>query len=55
MFMVSDRDFNNYELNIIKKDASRMNVVDHGDLSVLRRDAQILAEHISVPVWEATL
>ena len=49
------RGFRSYELNIVKKDATRINVVDHGDLSVLRRDAQILAVHISVPVWDATL
>ena len=26
-------DFNSYELNIVKKDSTRINVVDHGDLS----------------------
>ena len=44
--------FKSYELNIIKKDASRINVMDHGGLQVLRSDAKLLAEILNVPVWD---
>ena len=43
-----------YELNIIKKDASRLNVVDYGNLSAIRKDAQTLANALSVPLWDAS-
>lgn len=42
-----------YELNLVLKDASRVNVVDHGKLGRLRRDADEVAGFLGVPVWDA--
>ncbi len=41
-----------YELNIVKRDGSRLNVVDHGCLKAVRDDAKQLAEFLRVPLWE---
>jgi len=41
-----------YELNLVLDDASRVNVVDHGDLKALREDAQVLGQSLEVPVWD---
>ena len=44
-----------FELNLILKDASRINVVDHGKIQRLRRDADEVAAFLGgVPVWDAT-
>jgi hypothetical protein len=43
-----------YEINLILKDASRINVVDHGKLSRIREDAQTLSQFLGIPVWDAT-
>jgi len=42
-----------YELNLVTKNAGRINVVDHGSLSKLRQDAEQLAQFLNVPVWDA--
>ena len=42
-----------YELNLICSDGSRINIVDHGALRKLREDAALLAEYLSIPVWDA--
>ena len=42
-----------YELNLICSDSSRINIVDHGALRKLREDAALLAEYLSIPVWDA--
>lgn len=47
--------FHSYELNLVLSDATRVNVVDHGNLSSLRQDARDVAEFLNVPVWDATL
>ena len=52
---IDSPNFKSYEINILKKDASRVNVVDHGGLQTLRSDTKILAEVLGVPVWDATL
>ena len=41
-----------YELNLVMKDSSRVNVVDHGKLKQLREDATVLAEFLEVPIWD---
>ena len=41
-----------YELNLILKDSSRINVIDHGNLKVLREDANTLADFLGVPIWD---
>lgn len=42
-----------FELNIVRKDGTRMNVVDHGNLDKLRGDARELAAFLNVPIWDA--
>ena len=41
-----------YELNLILKDSSRINVIDHGNLKTLREDANTLADFLGVPIWD---
>jgi len=43
-----------YELNLVLDDASRINVVDHGNLERLRGDARSLAQFLDIPLWDAT-
>lgn len=44
-----------YELNLVLKDGNRINVVDHGNRKRLAEDAQVLADFLGVPVWDATI
>ena len=46
--------FYSYENNVVLKYASRINIIDHGNLKHIREDAQALATFIGVPVWDAT-
>jgi hypothetical protein len=41
-----------YELNLILKDGTRRNVVDHGSLQAIREDAAMLADFMGVPLWD---
>lgn len=43
-----------YELNLVLRDGTRINVVDHGNGNVLRQDAQQLASFLGKPLWDAT-
>jgi hypothetical protein len=43
-----------YELNLILKDRSRINIVDHGDLNDIRESAQKLADRLHIEVWDGT-
>lgn len=45
--------YHSYELNLVLKDAGRVNVVDHGNLERLRTDAAQLSAFLGVPVWDA--
>lgn len=45
--------YSSYELNMILKDGTRRNVVDHGDGVRLRQDAEELARRLSVPLYTA--
>ncbi len=48
---------NNYfshEVNLVLRDGTRVNVLDHGDLKHIRKDAQKIANLIGVPVWDAS-
>lgn len=49
-----NKSYVSYELNLVMKDASRMNVVDHGDPIRICDDAKKLSEFLGVPVWDAT-
>ena len=42
-----------YELNLVLKNGSRMNVIDHGNPAKLREDAQTLSVFLGKPVWDA--
>ena len=42
-----------YELNLVCTNGERINIVDHGALHAIREDASILADYLSVPVWDA--
>lgn len=43
-----------YELNLVLKDGVRLNVVDHGDLTRIRGDAQRISMLIGCKLWDAT-
>jgi len=43
-----------YELNLVRKDGRRLNVVDHGSLEVIRTDAAAAADFLQVPLWDAS-
>jgi hypothetical protein len=42
-----------YELNIVRKDGTRVNVVDHGSKTKLKQDAQSLSMFLNRPLWDA--
>ncbi|MDX1642367.1 MAG: hypothetical protein R3220_11755, partial [Balneolaceae bacterium] len=42
-----------FELNLVLENSKRVNVVDHGTLSRIRKDAVKLGEFLDVPVWDA--
>ena len=42
-----------YELNLVSRDGSRLNVTDHGSLRLIREDAGELARYLNRPVWDA--
>jgi len=44
--------FYSYELNLVLKDGTRVNVVDHGDAARLRRDGSTIARFLGVPLWD---
>jgi hypothetical protein len=41
-----------YEINLVLEDASRINIVDHGDLKKIRDDAHALSQFLNKPVWD---
>lgn len=43
-----------YELNLVLDDATRMNVVDHGNRAELLADAETLSGFLGRPLWDAT-
>ncbi len=42
-----------YELNLVCIDGERVNIIDHGSLRAIRKDAETLADYLSIPVWDA--
>lgn len=48
-----ENEFFSYELNIVRHDGTRVNLVDHGRGDLIDADAKDLAELLSVPVWSA--
>ena len=48
----SKSSYYSYELNLVLKDGSRKNVVDHGNIKRLREDALTLSQFLGRPVWD---
>ncbi len=46
--------FKSYELNAVRRDGTRVGVVDHGNGRKLREDAARLGAFLRVPVWDTT-
>ncbi len=43
-----------YELNLVLNDSSRLNIISHGNIAKLRKDAAVLADFLIKPVWDST-
>ena len=41
-----------YEMNLIRRDGTRVNVVVHGNLRLIRKDADLLGQYLEIPVWD---
>ncbi|WP_179319735.1 hypothetical protein [Winogradskyella helgolandensis] len=48
-----DGSYKSFELNLVLDDASRRNVVDHGNLKSIINDAEMLSAFLNVPIWHA--
>jgi len=46
--------FTSYELNLVLRDGTRLNVLDHGNYNRLVEDARRLASFLGVRIWDAT-
>ena len=46
--------YQSYEINLVLKDASRLNVVDYGHYRGVVESAQKLSHYLSIPLWDAT-
>ena len=42
-----------YELNLVLKDATRVNIIDHGNYPQISKDAEEISKFIGKPVWDA--
>ncbi len=43
-----------FEINFVMKDASRVNIMDHGNYKQIQSDAQEIALFLGKPLWDAT-
>lgn len=43
-----------YELNLVLGNGDRLNVIDHGNRTKLRNDAEVLSKFLGKPIWDAT-
>lgn len=43
-----------YEINLVLKDASRVNIIDHGKQAAVIEDAETLAQALGVPLWDGS-
>ena len=48
-----DSQYYSYELNLVCADGKRINIVDHNSLRTIRKDSEVLADYLSIPVWDA--
>ncbi|MDD2486787.1 MAG: hypothetical protein PHS92_00245 [Candidatus Gracilibacteria bacterium] len=44
--------FYSYEINLVLNDLRRINVIDHGNLDMIKKDAKLIGDYLSIPVWE---
>ena len=44
--------FISYELNLVFKNCSRINIVDHGSLGAIRQESRMLSQFLRVPIWD---
>jgi len=44
-----------YELNLVMKDGQRVNIVDHGNLPLIQKEAKTLQQLIGCKVWDGTV
>ncbi len=49
----SKESYMSYEINLVTNDGGRFNVVDHGELELIRKDSKALGEFLHVPVWDS--
>ena len=49
------QNFISYELNLVCKDLSRLNVMDHAIIDQMRIEAKTLSEFLDVPLWDGSL
>jgi hypothetical protein len=47
----SSGSYSSFEINLVLKDANRVNVIDHGDLKQIYIDAEQLSLFLNIPVW----
>ena len=52
-FVSGKSSYYSYELNIVKKDGSRLNVIDHGSKAKLKQDDHALSMFLNKPIWDA--
>jgi hypothetical protein len=48
-----DSSYYSYELNLVLEDGKRVNVIDHGNLDQIRKDARTLSGFLQKPLWDA--
>lgn len=48
-----DSTYKSFELNLVLENGTRKNVVDHGNLKTIVKDARILSKFLNVPIWHA--
>jgi len=48
----SHSSYDSYELNLVRRDGTRLNVTDHGSLSRIRADADLVAGYLNIPIWD---
>ncbi len=44
--------FMSYELNLVRKDGSRLNILDQRGRSGVQGDARHIAAHLAIPLWD---
>jgi hypothetical protein len=47
-----NRSYRSYEVNLVLHNKSRVTVVDHSDLSEIRRNGDALSKMLSAPLWD---